>query len=84
MTKNNSWLNRKNVELNVSTEICSSSYGHRMTMRADGITSVSRFHSEEEKEEFLQKLESILGKKWKQYRVERKSTQNKAGKPHPY
>ncbi|MGP2502769.1 hypothetical protein OH655_07965 [Pantoea dispersa] len=84
MTLNNNWLNKKNVELNISTEICCSSYGHRMKMRADGITSVSRFHSEEEKEEFLQKLERILGRKWKQYRVERKSTQNKAGKPHPY
>ncbi|MBY6256208.1 hypothetical protein K3G69_06765 [Phytobacter diazotrophicus] len=84
MTLNNNWLNKKNVELNISTEICCSNYGHRMTMRADGITSVSRFHSEEEKEEFLQKLERILGRKWKQYRVERKSTQNKAGKPHPY
>lgn len=84
MTKITNWLNRKNVELNISTEICRSSYGHRMTMRADGITSVSRFHSEEEKEGFLQKLEHILGRAWKQYRIIRKSTQNKAGKPHPY
>ncbi|EPG8533292.1 hypothetical protein ORO10_002205 [Klebsiella aerogenes] len=84
MTKNSNWLNRKNIELNISNEICCSSYGHRMTMRADGITSVSRFHSEEEKEEFLQKLEYVLGRRWKQYRIERKLTQNKAGKPHPY
>ncbi|EPK7285794.1 hypothetical protein NLT72_004262 [Citrobacter farmeri] len=84
MTKNSNWLNRKNIELNISNEICCSSYGHRMTMRADGITSVSRFHSEEEKEEFLQKFEYMLGRRWKQYRFERKSTQNKAGKPHPY
>lgn len=84
MTKNSNWLNRKNIELNISNEICCSSYGHRMTMRADGITSVSSYHSEEEKEEFLQKLEYVLGRRWKQYRIERKSTQNKAGKPHPY
>ena len=57
--KKNKLLNKKNVEFSPSDKICDSLEGHEMKLRIDWLSIVSRFHSEEEKSEFVQKLQSL-------------------------
>lgn len=82
--KKNKLLNKKNVEFSPSNKICDSYYGHEMKLRIDWLSMVSRFHSEEEKTEFDQKLRSLSEREWKNYVVQEKSPRNAAGTRHPY
>lgn len=54
-----------------------------MKLRIDWLSIVSRFHSDEEKTEFVQKLQSLLGREWKNYVVQEKSPRNATGTCHP-
>lgn len=82
--KKNKLLNKKNVEFSPSDKICDSLEGHEMKLRIDWLSIVSRFHSDEEKTEFVQKLQSLLGREWKNYVVQEKSPRNATGTCHPY
>lgn len=87
--KKNKLLNKKNVEFSPSDKICDSLEGHEMKMRIDWLSIVSRFHSEDEKTDFVQKLQSLLGREWKNYVVQEKYPRNakgtrQKGTRHPY
>lgn len=82
--KQNKLLNNKNVEFNTSNKICDSYYWHKMKLRIDWLSMVSRFHSDEEKADFMQKLQSLLGREWKNFLVQQKSPRNATGTRHPY
>ena len=82
--KKNKLLNKKNVEFSPSDKICDSLEGHEMKLRIDWLSIVSRFHSEEEKSEFVQKLQSLPEREWKNYVVQKKSPRNATGTCHPY
>ncbi|EFE0693233.1 TPA: hypothetical protein ACQ72S_004416 [Escherichia coli] len=82
--KKNKLLNKKNVEFSPSDKICDSLEGHEMKLRIDWLSIVSRFHSEEEKSEFVQKLQSLPEREWKSYVVQKKSPRNATGTCHPY
>ncbi|HII3143652.1 TPA: hypothetical protein ACY3HI_001990 [Citrobacter braakii] len=82
--KKNKLLNKKNVEFSPSDKICDSLEGHQMKLRIDWLSIVSRFHSEEEKAEFVQKLQSLPEREWKNYVVQKKSPRNATGTCHPY
>ena len=55
-----------------------------MKLRIDWLSIVSRFHSEEEKTAFVQKLQSLPEREWKNYVVQKKSPRNATGTCHPY
>lgn len=82
--KKNKLLNKKNVEFSPSDKICDSLEGHEMKLRIDWLSIVSRFHSEGEKAEFVQKLQSLPEREWKNYVVQEKSPRNATGTCHPY
>lgn len=82
--KKNKLLNKKNVEFSPSDKICDSLEGHEMKLRIDWLSIVSRFHSEDEKAEFVQKLQSLPEREWKNYVVQEKSPRNSTGTCHPY
>ena len=82
--KKNKLLNKKNVEFNTSNEICDSYYWHTMKLRIDWLSMVSRFHSDEEKADFMQNLQSLLGQEWKNFLVQERSPRNATGTRHPY
>lgn len=82
--KKNKLLNKKNVEFSPSGKICDSLEGHEMKLRIDWLSIVSRFHSEEEKTAFVQKLQSLPEREWKNYVVQEKSPRNATGTCHPY
>jgi len=82
--KKNKLLNKKNVEFSPSERVCYSNAGHEMKMRIDGLSLVSRFHSEEEKADCIQKLMSLSKREWKNYVVQEKQPRNAAGTRHPY
>lgn len=82
--KKNKLLNKKNVEFSPSDKICDSLEGHEMKLRIDWLSIVSRFHSEEEKSAFVQKLQSLPEREWKNYVVQKKSPRNATGTCHPY
>jgi hypothetical protein len=82
--KKNKLLNKKNVEFSPSDKICDSLEGHEMKLRIDWLSIVSRFHSEDEKAEFVQKLQSLPEREWKNYVVQEKSPRNATGTCHPY
>lgn len=82
--KKNKLLNKKNVEFSPSDKICDSLEGYEMKLRIDWLSIVSRFHSEEEKSEFVQKLQSLPEREWKSYVVQKKSPRNATGTCHPY
>ncbi|ECD4439577.1 hypothetical protein CU840_01255 [Salmonella enterica] len=87
--KKNKLLNKKNVEFSPSDKICDSLEGHKMKMRIDWLSIVSRFHCEDEKTDFVQKLQSLPGREWKNYVVHKKLPQNAKGTHqkstrHPY
>ncbi|GKX51552.1 hypothetical protein [Budvicia aquatica] len=63
-------LNIKNIEFNKSLTIGQSYFGHSMLMRIDKLALVSRFHTKNEKVEFLASLKKILEREWKHYDVE--------------
>ncbi|YCI27594.1 hypothetical protein M1E08_11580 [Erwinia sp. PK3-005] len=82
--KNSKLLNKKNVEFSPSNKICDSYYWHKMMLRIDWLSIVSRFHSDEEKAEFVQKLLSLLGQERKNFLVQEKLPRNATGTRHPY
>ncbi|ECH9490541.1 hypothetical protein ZS48_001470 [Salmonella enterica subsp. enterica] len=82
--KKNKLLNKKNVEFSPSDKICDSLEGHEMKLRIDWLSIVSRFHSEDEKTDFVQKLQSLPEREWKNYVVQKKSPRNATGTCHPY
>lgn len=53
-------------------------------LRIDWLSIVSRFHSDEEKAEFFQKLLSLLEQESKNFFVQEKSPRNAKGTRHPY
>lgn len=55
-----------------------------MKLRIDWLSIVSRFHREDEKAEFVQKLQSLPEREWKNYVVQEKSPRNATGTCHPY
>ncbi|MHB5982346.1 hypothetical protein ACYCCC_10945 [Klebsiella pneumoniae] len=87
--KKNKLLNKKNVEFSPSDKICDSLEGHEMKLRIDWLSIVSRFHSEDEKTDFVQKLQSLPEREWKNYVVQEKCPRNakgtrQKGTRHPY
>lgn len=82
--KKSKLLNKKNVEFSPSNKICDSYDWHKMMLRIDWLSIVSRFHSDEEKAEFVQKLLSLLVQESKNFLVQEKSPRNAKGTRHPY
>lgn len=82
--KKSKLLNKKNVEFSPSNKICDSYDWHKMMLRIDWLSIVSRFHSDAEKAEFVQKLLSLLEQECKNFLVQEKSPRNAKGTRHPY